>query len=308
MSDEMQLLHEFEAEVPPLSERARSRIHAYATGNRYSGRALLSRISIAASPRKRVHWQAVFALGLAAVAAAIAAVATSGGASPPSNAQSVATGVNSVVSQVQNSFGGGGQIVSASMNGSALAVELQAPNEPSLTSGAFEAQILAHAVGDWMTANGQGSVNSVVYLNSQGAALPGSQTSDSVASSPSVTPLASGACNTAAQAAQSEEATLSGGSLTVETVKSLPYMNGTCVITFQTSDPNGFAGDAPLLVGKLVNTLGDPNERPYLVQVDDAAGTPQFLASYVPGVGGQAYIKPGLSNAFSAGSQIHSGG
>jgi hypothetical protein len=89
-------------------------------------------------------------------------------------------------------------------------------------------------------------------------------------------------------------------------VLTLPYASGACVFKFQTSDPSSFAANAPVTMGALVNAMGDPNERPYLVEVDDQTGTPQFVDSYTPSAGGQAYIKQGLSQSFDLGGALKS--
>lgn len=294
MSDETELLRELRADVPAPTEEARRRIYAYATRGerRRSSFALIDWQKIPVSFRT-FRWRTAFALTLVLAAAVIAAVTTQGGASPPKSAQITAQGVDGVVSQVQNSFGDN-RILTASVTGSTLSVKLAAPDEPSLTNATFEAQVLGHVVRDWMTANGQAPINAAVYLDATGAPQGG----DSVASEPSVVPLTNGTCNSAAQAAQVVDA-----SIALLSVQSLQWLNGTCVFEFQTSDPASFASNAPVTVGKLVYAMGDPDERPYLVQVDDQAGTPQFVASYVPGDGGRAYIKPGLSTAFDVGSQ-----
>jgi hypothetical protein len=194
---------------------------------------------------------------------------------------------------VQASFGDG-RILSASVEGSTLSVKLVAPDGPSLASATFEAQVLAHAVRDWMSSNGQAPIDSVIYLDANGTPLQDSpQGGDPVANDPTVAPVTGTACDSAAQAAQAAQASLS-----IVSARALPFLGGACVFAFQTSDPSSFASDAPITIGKLVNTLGDPNERPYLVEVDDQSGIPQFVASYVPGEGGQAYVKPGLSRVF----------
>lgn len=159
--------------------------------------------------------------------------------------------------------------------------------------------MLAHAVGDWLKAHGREPIDTVRYLDSKGAQLALSQLTDPVTADASVSPLARTACRTAAQAAQAKQQELGGGHLTIVSAKTLPYDNGACAIAFETSNPYAFAGGAPLTIGKLAETLGDPNERPYLVQAVDPAGTPQFVASFVPGGEGQAYIRPGLPTAFA---------
>jgi hypothetical protein len=209
-----------------------------------------------------------------------------------------APSIHAVVGQVRRAFGDR-RILSASVEGSSLDVRLAAPDEPSRTNAAFEGQMLAHAVADWQRAHGRKPIDAVRYLDSKGAQLALSQLTDPVTADASVSPLARTACRSAAEAAQAKQLALDRVHLTVVSAKTLPYDNGACVVAFRTPDPTAFAGGAPLTIGKLATVLGDPNERPYLVQAVDEAGTPQFVASFVPGGEGQAYIRPGLPTAFA---------
>ncbi len=206
-------------------------------------------------------------------------------------------GLDKIVSQVQSAFGDG-RILSASVNGSTISVKLVAPDEPSAVSATFEAQILAYAVRDSMSTSGQTPIDSVQYLDARGSPLQGYAT-DPVGITPSVSPLGKGACNSAAHAAQTAQA-----SLTIETVQTIPYAGGACVFKFQTADSASFAANASLAIGTLVNAIGDPNQRPYLVEVDDQAGTPQLVDNYTPSAGGVAYVKPGLSTSFFTGGKL----
>jgi hypothetical protein len=87
--------------------------------------------------------------------------------------------------------------------------------------------------------------------------------------------------------------------LTTVSARTLPFVNGTCVLEFQTSDPASFAASAPTTLK--LDALGAVNERPILVEVSDTSGTPQFVFSWVPGFGGSTWIHPGLSDAFVGG-------
>ncbi|MGZ4371345.1 MAG: hypothetical protein ACXVRQ_04005 [Gaiellaceae bacterium] len=202
--------------------------------------------------------------------------------------------IDDLLSQVQNSFGDN-RLLSASVNGQTLTVRVAAPDEPSQVSATFEAQILAAAFHDSLSSSGQTPINSVQYLDAGGNAIPGYGpapvgTESSGAPLPKIPPLAKGACSTAAQSVQTS-------SLAIESVVTLPYAGGACAFKFQTSDPSSF--DAGLVVGKLVNSIGDANERSYLVEVDDQAGVPQFVDDYTPSGGGVEYTKPG-SNGLPA--------
>jgi hypothetical protein len=197
-------------------------------------------------------------------------------------------GIDDLLSQVQNSFGDS-RLLSASVNGSTLTVKVAAPDEPSSVGATFEAQILAAAFHDSVSASGQTPINTVQFLDASGNAIPGYGpapvgTDTSHAALTKIPALAKGACNSAAQAVQTS-------SLVIQSVVTLPYAGGACAFKFRTPDPSSF--DAGHVVAKLANIMGDPNERALLVEVDDQAGVPQFVDSYSPSGGGVAYTKPG---------------
>ena len=199
-------------------------------------------------------------------------------------------GIDDLLSQVQNAFGDS-RLLAASVNGRTLTVKVAAPDEPSAVSATFEAQILAAAFHDSVSASGQTPIDSVQYVDASGAPIRGYGsarvgTDTAGAPLPKIPALAKGACESAAHAAQELDA-----SLTIQSVLTLPYAGGACAIKFQTLDLSTF--DPSLDVGKLATVMGDPNERAFLVEVDDQAGVPQFVDSYSPSGGGTAYAKPG---------------
>jgi hypothetical protein len=261
------------------SERTRSSLPGRLT-------ALLRR-STPATPRSRaLRWGvALVALALASGGAAIAITTTASGGQ----------GIDDFLSQVQNSFGDN-RLLSASANGSTLTVTVAAPDEPSAVSATFEAQMLASAVHDAASGSGQTPIDSVQFVDANGAAIPGYGahpvgTDTSGGPLPKIPALATGACESAAHAAQAVDT-----SLTIESVLTLPYAGGACAFKFQTSDLSTF--DPSLDFGRLATVMGDPNERAFLVEVDDRAGVPQFVDSYSPSGGGTAYIKPGTNILF----------
>lgn len=288
MSDEMELLREFRADVPAPTEETRQRIHDYATQaarRRASlpGRltALVPRVDrwrLATPPSRGLRWGiALVALALASGGAAIALT------TPASGGQ----GVNDLLSQVQQSFGDS-LLLSASVNGSTLTVNVAAPDEPSAVRATFEAQILASAVHDAATSAQQTPINSVQFLDASGNAIPGYSPAP-VASDASLATLSSGACMSAAQPLQTS-------TLTIQSALTLPYAGGACAFKFQASTPSSF--NAPFDVAKLVDAMGDPNQRSYLVEVDDQAGVPLFIYNYTPSGGGVDYVKPGSNILF----------
>lgn len=216
-----------------------------------------------------------------AAAGAMFALRSPNGPGPP-------TPLPQLLSQVQTRFGDG-RLLSASVKGSMLTVHVAAPDEPSAVNATFEAQILAAAVHDSGT-----PIKSVRFLDARGTAIRGYGpapvgTDTTLKPLPKLPPLPKGACNSAAQGVETS-------SLAIRSVVTLPDAGGACAFTFQTSDPSRF--DASRDVAKLVNAIGDPNERPYLVELDDQAGVPQFVADYTPGGGGVAYVKPGVNIIF----------
>lgn len=288
MSDEMEFLREFRADVPAPTEETRRRIHAYATqtARRRSSLAgwlngLLSRARrpSPATPRSRaLRWGVgLVALALASGGAAIAITTTASGGQ----------GIDDLLSQVQNSFGDN-RLLSASVNGSTLTVTVAAPDEPSSVTATFEAQILAAAFHDSVSASGQTPIDTVQFLDASGNTIPGYGPAP-VGSDTGLAPLRSGACNSAAQKVQTS-------SLTIQSALTLPYAGGACAFKFQTSDLSSF--DASRVAGKLADSMGDSNQRAYLVEVDDQAGVPQFVDDYTPNGGGVAYAKPGSNIIF----------
>jgi hypothetical protein len=233
--------------------------------------------------RRRRVWIAASLILIGGITAAVASMATSGG--PGSTGDG--PGVHSLLSQVRSSFGDH-RLLSASVNGLTLTVKVAAHDEPSSVSATFEAQMLASAFHDAQAASGQSPINSVRFIDANGAAIPGYGQAP-VGSDTSLAPLAKGACNSVAQTVQTS-------SLTIESALTLPYSGGACSFRLQTSDPATF--DAGRGVAKLANGMGDPNERSYLVEVDNHAGVPQFVDNYTPGGGGVAYTKPGSNILF----------
>lgn len=291
MSDQDELLRDFGGDLPVPSVETRQRIYAYATQEspgraRPHGRMMVFRRSGASTANSSRPGMFRWGIGLVAVllaaggAAAFTVVTASGGQD-----------VSSFVSAVQSRFGDG-LLVSGSVTGSTLTVTVASPNEPSAVKAAFEAQMVAYALRDSQSASSQTPINSVQYVAANGKQLPG-YGSATVAST-RVTPLAGGACSSAATAVQAADA-----SLTTVSALTLHNGGGACALKFTTTDPVSFAQNASTTLASMGNAIGNPNQRSYLVEVDDQAGTPQFVASYTPGAGGVSYIKPGLSTSFA---------
>ena len=233
--------------------------------------------------RRRRVWIAASLILIGGIAAAVASMATSGG---PGSAGG-GPGVNGLLSEVQNSFGDG-RLLSASITGRTLTVKVSAPDEPSAVGATFEAQMLAAALHDAQTAAGQTPINSVQFVDAHGKGIPGyglAPVGTDSAGHPlsTIAPLAAGECRSLAQTVQSS-------ALAILSALTLPYGGGACAFKFRTSLRPPFT-DA-LIAGKLVDGMGDPNKRSYLVEVDNSAGVPLSVSDYTPGGGGVAYNKP----------------
>jgi hypothetical protein len=266
MRDEIVYLRQFGDDAPAADEATKRRIYS----------------------RTRRVGLALIVLVLAGAAAGIALTTTARGGQSLSD----------LVAQVQQNFGDG-RLLSASLDGSTLSVKLAAPDEVSAMSSVFEAQMLASAARDSLsTTNGQ--ITSVQFLDASGTPINGYSTD--LAADPTIPALANGACNAATQALLTAFAAKAPkASLNVESALALPYAGGSCAFKFQTADPEAFAENAPFVVGPLVQAMGAPNQRAILLEVDDQAGTPQFVYSYSSSQGSATYIKPGLSLAFEGG-------
>jgi hypothetical protein len=199
--------------------------------------------------------------------------------------------ITSLLSQVRKSFGDH-RLLSASVNGRALTVKVTAPSETSAISATFEAQILAAAVHDAEAASGQTPIDAVRYRDARGHVVRGYGvapvgTDTARHPLPKVPPLAKGACESAAHAAQAVDQ-----ALTIRSALTLPYGDGGCAFRFQTSRQwSGYDYSSDLY--KLVIAMGYPDERAFLVEVDNKAGVPLFLDDSTPGGGGVLYNKPG---------------
>jgi len=227
--------------------------------------------------RRRRVWIAASLIVVGGIAAAVASMTTSGGPGSTGGGP----GVHGLLSQVRSNFGDG-HLLSASIRGRTLTVKVSAPDEPSAVSATFEAQMLAAALHDAQAAAGQTPISSVKFVNSNGAAVRGYGPAP-VGSDTGLAPLAAGKCRSLAQTVQTS-------ALTIRSALTLPYAGGACAFKFQTSSPPPVSG--ALFVGKLLDGMGDPNKRSYLVEVDNSAGVPLSVDDYTPGGGGVAYTKP----------------
>lgn len=236
--------------------------------------------------RRRRVWIAASFILIAGVTAAVASIAASGG---PGSTGGGGPGLHGLLSQIQSSFGDG-RLLSASANGRTLTVKVAAPNEPSAVGATFEAQMLAAALYDSQTATGETAINSVRFVDAHGKAIPGyglTRVGTDTSGHPltKVPALANGACDSAAHAAQAADT-----ALTIQSALTLPYVGGGCAFKFQTSNPPNF--DYGPDVYQLANAMGDPDQRPILVEVDNQAGVPMFVSDNTPSGGGVEYTKP----------------
>ena len=204
-----------------------------------------------------------------------------------------------MVAQVRQSFGDR-RIVSASVEGSLLTVTLSVPHPHDVGAAdtfenraVFEAQVLGHAIADWMRAHGQTPITTVRYRDTRGGGLPGwSRSGDRIERDPNVSPLAAGTCESAAGTAASGQA-----SLTLVSAQTLPWINGTCVFVFQTADPAAGSAAAADMLQRLILKFGHPlNTRPWFFELD-AEGSNSGLtnAGWMPDGDGFTSARPGLT-------------
>jgi len=242
----------------------------------------------------------ITALAVAVVAAGVlAVVATRGGAAAIPASLKDAKSVNAVVAQVQRSFGDQ-RIISASVEGSLLDVKLSVPRPGDVGAAdtfenraVFEAQVLGHAVVDWMRAHGQQPITTVRYRDANGRSLRGwALNGDPVESDPNISPLTAGTCESAAR-----EATAGQASLTLVSAKTLPWINGTCVFVFQTADPAAGSAAAADALQRIIPRIGDPpNVRPWFFELDsEANGLGLTDAGWMPDGDGFTSAKLGLT-------------
>jgi hypothetical protein len=241
------------------------------------------------------------ALVVALIAAAgLAVFATRGGVAAIPRSLQQAKDVDAVVAEVKRGFGDR-RIVSASVKGSLLLVMLSVPHSHDVGAAdtfenraVFEAQVLGHAVADWMRAHGQRPITTVRYRDTHGGALRGwALNGDPVEKDPSVSPLAAGTCESAAKAAT----TAASASLTLVSARTLPWINGTCVFVFQTADPVAGSAAAADVLQPIILTIGHPsNVRPWFFELDsENSGVGLTNAGWMPDGTGFTSAKPGLT-------------
>lgn len=288
MKEELERLRDFRSSPPEADDEMTQRVYGQATSSpRAHPRGLINRLS--STRRLRL----ATAIGVIGVAAGVAgATATIGGGAPPASAAARAAGVDSALGQVQSSFGDG-RLISASVEGSGLTVTLSTSGPAAIEIGTFEAQVLAFAVNDWMEANGQATISSVSYVDSDGQEIQGAATGDVVGSLPSAPALASGACDAAAAEAQSP--------LSVVSAKLIPFAGGACVITLESSDATTFDASASNSLGAVQSAGSAAGDHPLLVEVDDQSGSPLVITSWAPGINGVGHggtwVKTGLDDS-----------
>jgi hypothetical protein len=233
---------------------------------------------------------AVAAALLAAAAVGIVAAVSTGSSDPAARASSL----DQVVSQVRTSFGDD-HIASARADGSTLGVVLAFPgsSSPALMKSEFEAQVLAAAVAYWMRSYGEEPITTVRYRDRRDLTLLGTAVrGDPVPATADVSPLRPRRCEAVARASVRPP-------LTVASARTLPYLHGTCVFRFRTSEPVAGSGAAMAVLGRLIHGIGDPNDRPWFFELDDRQGTPLDGASWMPGLNGSTWAKPGLAYALA---------
>lgn len=207
--------------------------------------------------------------------------------------------LDDVVARVQRAFGDR-QILSASVDGSRLSVKLALTahgGDAAPTEDVFEAQVLGHAVADWLRMRGEKPVTAVRSLDSRGRVIPGSLAEgDPIESDPGVAPLSATACESAAERAAT-------GPLRLDSARTLPYLHGTCVFVLRTSRPLAGSRAAMGALGRMIHAVsaGAPNLRPWFFELVGRGGVPVSSAAWMPGDGGTTWARPGYAYAMAHG-------
>jgi hypothetical protein len=233
------------------------------------------------------------AISIVTAALTLRGTATPSGAAEQNHSSISATSVTDVVNQVQSAFGGG-VIQSASVNGSTVTVQTNAPDQSAQAFAGFEAAVLGYAVADWQAAHGETPVTDLRSL-ANGQSLSG-MAFDVLGSDSSASPLSGDTCESAAQNVPPTDGIVSG--------RTLPFAGGTCVFKVNSTSADAVAAydDVAAALAKVLPNGATPNDYPWLVEVDDTSGSPLLVSTWVPGLEGgtgmgTAYIKPGLPGA-----------
>lgn len=225
--------------------------------------------------------------------AVVGAVAALGGTAPRADGLTSHMHLGNVIGQVRHRFGDR-RILSASIAGSTLTVKLDVTrrsDQAAQMKGVFEAQVLGHAVADWMRLQRQEPIAVVSYRDRQGKTLLG-YGDDTLESDPNVGQLSSAACMSAARPAAK-------GLLTLASARTLPYLHGTCVFVFRTSKPHAGSQMAAGALLKMINAIGPPNLRPWFFELLTRKAVPLSSASWMPDAGGATWAKPGYAYALA---------
>jgi hypothetical protein len=236
---------------------------------------------------RRAVFAAVLAIGAAAVV--VAAVTR------PTDAAAHASSLDQLVAQAQTAFGDG-HIAGAEVHGSRLDVVLAvrpSTNGAALLKSQFEAQLLAATVADWMRSNGEEPFRTVGYRNLRGDRIGfGRGLEAAVPSDSGLSSLGPGTCESLAKASVHYGFTLAS-------VRTLPYLHGTCVVRFRTWNP-AYTSNAVAAAFVHLNLTHDAaNEHPRFFELDDRSGRPVNAFSSMPGqIGLSAWLRKGLPDPF----------
>lgn len=240
--------------------------------------------------RRRLVTRRRLAVAVVLVAAGTAGAlgATLGGASSNVNPERQRIVDNAMI-EVRQAFGDH-RIVKAKLDGSLLTVDITMDGKTDGVISPFEAEILGWVADHELRAAGDEGIESFATRNPQGRISPGVGGGGGLGSLPEENRLGDGACSIPAGAKLANVAAASG--------RIMPLLDGFCAIHLTTADAKRFAGGVEETLNQLWKAVpaAKPQDRPVLIQADDAHGTPviAIVWDFPQGYSNAVYVRPPL--------------
>jgi hypothetical protein len=168
------------------------------------------------------------------------------------------------------------QVSSGSVTDGTLTLVMK-PGSSTSIQALWEAKVVGRAVAE---AVGPGAVAQIAFSDS-GSRGDANGGADRVRSLPGVATLSGDGCRARAAAAADAAGALLLGARQVDA------LGGGCVLVLRPrGDLATFLQDAGTLIGSILQSIPDVQERPYFVSVMNRANAPQLQLGWVPGIGG----------------------